>query len=533
MSLDMEHTLRRLSGSPDHGPGFDQALWAAVAQIDGEGAAPSAAPSAPARWKSGRRRWVLLAAAAAVALAGAAVALSTRHVVQEYQHPQLASAATVMANVRHSLGSFHTLSATVVTLDAMVIGPDRFKPEWTSADWFAHARVEGEPAPVSEPKRIVASADGRLRTVSPVTGAVFAATTKPDGTVEVDRQVPKHLKLTRDVPALDITTFDDRTGVMSLYGPGYAIDGGKSGMRVEQAMLISGRPLGAPDLEGFSPSWLSTEGLTLSVLPNLAQGDVRQVTYEDRPALVVSKRVTPGPAVPQGGDGLMLYSEFDQIDLTVDVATWFPMRYTTLLHGDIVKDVRLTDVRLDVPVTASEFEPAFPAGAKVETDYEGFRRVSPAEAATAFRYTPLGAGRLPAGFVFSAAAAADKAQFFVMTGPGDADHEGWRTTRDVTQVQYRAGFLSFTVTTRPDEGMHDPLLADPFARDPGAIAARGSVHTVTIGHGALSGATARYALPAVGVPHLWAFHDGLLVTVSGDLTEEQLLQVAESLQPLK
>jgi hypothetical protein len=533
MSLDMEHALRRLSGSPDHAPSFDQAVWAAVARVDEESAAPAAAPSPAADRKSGHRRWVLLGAAAAVVIVAAVLAVSTRHVVREYQHPQVASAATVIANVRHTLGSFDTLSATVLTLDARVVGPDRFQPGWTSADWFARARVEGSPAQVSERKRILASGDGRLRTVSPVTGAVFVSTIKPDGTVEVIRQVPKNLTLTRDVPAFDITTFDDRAGVMSLYGPGYTIDGGRGGMRVEQALLTEGRPLGAPDLEGFSSSWLSTEGLALSLLPNMDAGTVRQVTYEGRPALVVSVHVTPGPAVPQGGDGMMVCSEFDEIDLTVDVATWFPMRYTTLLHDDIVKDVRLTDVHLDVPVTESDFEPAFPAGAKVETDDEGFRRVTPAEAASAFGYTPLGAGALPAGFAFSAAATADKAKFFIMTGSGNATHEFWRTTRGVTQAQYRAGFLSFTVTTRPDAGMHDPLLADPFARDPGAIAARGGVHTLMIGRGALSGVTANYAVPAVGVPHLWAFHDGLLVTVSGDLTEEQLLQVAESLQPLE
>jgi hypothetical protein len=529
MSLDMDHELRRLSGSPDHAAGFEQALWAAIARVDEEDTAADAPPS-PVVPKS-RRRWpVLLAAAVAVAAVAAVLAVSTRHVVHEYQHPQVASAATVIANVRRSLSSFRTLSATVITLDASVVGPDRFRAGWTSADWFERARVEGQPAPVSEPKRIVATADGRLRTVIPVTGAAFGATIKPDGTVEVTRDVPKDLSLTRDVPALDITTFDERTGEMGLYGPGYTMGGG---MRIEQAMLVKGRPLGAPDLEGFSPSWLSTEGLTLSLLPNLDKGTVRRVTYEGRPALVVSAHVTPGPAVPQGRDGMTVYSDFDQIRLTVDVATWFPMRYTTLLHGDIVKDVHLTDVHLDVPVTDSEFEPAFPDGAKVEVDDEGFRRVTPAEAAAAFSYTPLAAGDPPSGFAFSAAATADKAQFFIMTGPGDAKHESWRTTRDVTQAQYRAGFLSFTVTTRPDVGMHDPLPADPFARDPGAVAARGAVRKATIKHGALTGVTVKYAMPAVGVPHLWAFHDGLLVTVSGDLTEEQLLGVAESLTPLQ
>jgi hypothetical protein len=56
---------------------------------------------------------------------------------------------------------------------------------------------------------------------------------------------------------------------------------------------------------------------------------------------------------------------------------------------------------------------------------------------------------------------------------------------------------------------------------------------VTIDRGALRGVTVKLAMPALGLPHLWAFHDGLLVTIAGDLTEDQLLQVAESLRPLK
>ncbi len=56
---------------------------------------------------------------------------------------------------------------------------------------------------------------------------------------------------------------------------------------------------------------------------------------------------------------------------------------------------------------------------------------------------------------------------------------------------------------------------------------------MTIERGALRGATAKLAMPALGLPHLWAFHGGLMVTIAGDLTEDQLLKVAESLRALK
>jgi hypothetical protein len=33
-------------------------------------------------------------------------------------------------------------------------------------------------------------------------------------------------------------------------------------------------------------------------------------------------------------------------------------------------------------------------------------------------------------------------------------------------------------------------------------------------------------------PHLWAWHDGVLVTAGGDLTRDQLLALANSLEPM-
>ena len=57
--------------------------------------------------------------------------------------------------------------------------------------------------------------------------------------------------------------------------------------------------------------------------------------------------------------------------------------------------------------------------------------------------------------------------------------------------------------------------------------------TVVIHGGALDGVSAKLALPPAGVPHLWAFHDGLMITVAGDLTREQLLEVASSLGPMR
>jgi hypothetical protein len=541
MSDDLERLLRSCPGAPAHGRGFDARLWSAIEGVDREldhddvrAHEPAEAPTREGRERARSRSWLAVAAAAAAIIAILVLASATRHAVHELRQPPPASAAEVIRNVRHSLSTFRTLSATVVSADGSVEGPSKMEPGWTSADWFARARVTTPAVPISDPKRIVATADGRLRVETPVTGTIWSTGLRPDGSVEVTKDTPE-LKFSRDVPAKSVDTSDDRIGVASWYSPGYAYEGTEGrGGAVEQALLTVGVPLGPPDLEGFASSWMSTEGLSVSALSVLARGTVSATTYDRRPALVVAADVTPGPVVAsEDGETLMFYGEFDRIAITVDEATWFPVRYTTTLHGEVVRDTRLTHVKLGVPVKDKAFSAAFPPGASVEKDDEGFRRVTLREATHAFDYKPLAPSLPPRGFRFFRAAIAAKSRFFVMTGAGDVEHEFWRTSRDITAVRYQSGFLTFTVTTRSAQGMHDPLLADPFARDPAQVAASAAVQTATLRAGALRGVQAKIAMPALGVPHLWAFHGGLMITIAGDLSERQLLKIAESLEPLR
>jgi hypothetical protein len=53
---------------------------------------------------------------------------------------------------------------------------------------------------------------------------------------------------------------------------------------------------------------------------------------------------------------------------------------------------------------------------------------------------------------------------------------------------------------------------------------------VTLHGGALDGVLAHLTIDPRAVPHLWATTDRFVVTVSGDLTRDQLIHVAESLE---
>ena len=472
------------------------------------------------------RRWVLLAAAALVALAVTLVVVG-RHTAGEYLQPESASAARVVARAWASLSGFRTISATLSVYSADTEGPTlaTYGSKWTTSDeYFALAHVKGPPRLEGLPSHLDATSQGQGRLMSPL--PEHLSTPNPQG----------KLTLRRDVPPLRVETSDARSGTRSLYVPSYSYtspDYSYSGQG-EFAIKYVDTALGPPDSPLFTSGWAAMMQQA-NVLALLANGTVSETTYDGRPALVVSAAVTPGPvAVNQERDGYSVRRDYDRVEVTVDKATWFPVRYTTSLHGKINHDTRLTDVQLDVPIATGQFEPKFPSGARVATVDEGFRRVGIDEAARAFSYRPLAPASLPLGFEFSLAAVAPESVFELWVGYATTrDNRRLIATHDVTALNYRAGFLSFTVTTRRDAGTHNPLLADPFEPGSASTAAAKAAKRVTLRNGALAGVHARLSLPATGVPHLWAFHDGLMVTIGGDLTAQQLLAVAGSLEPLQ
>ena len=54
---------------------------------------------------------------------------------------------------------------------------------------------------------------------------------------------------------------------------------------------------------------------------------------------------------------------------------------------------------------------------------------------------------------------------------------------------------------------------------------------MTFTAGALGGHDGELVIDPLTSPHVWALTEDLVVTVSGDLTHDELLEVAESLEP--
>ena len=81
------------------------------------------------------------------------------------------------------------------------------------------------------------------------------------------------------------------------------------------------------------------------------------------------------------------------------------------------------------------------------------------------------------------------------------------------------------MTTRlavpPEQRWGDPLATGEGFVDHG--------EELTIGGGALAGQQAELVVVPRGIPHLWALTAELVLTVGGDLSRAELIQVTESL----
>lgn len=133
-------------------------------------------------------------------------------------------------------------------------------------------------------------------------------------------------------------------------------------------------------------------------------------------------------------------------------------------------------------------------------------------------YAPLVPQRLPPGFKLAEAAVAT-------TGAPTAGSNP--SSRNVVSMAWHRGFDRVVVTTRttgPDRSRWE----DPFIwLNPQAS---GGIEPISVSTGAASGGVGEFRMPIDGGPHAWVVTDNVVVTVAGDLTRGELLEVLGSLQ---
>jgi hypothetical protein len=244
----------------------------------------------------------------------------------------------------------------------------------------------------------------------------------------------------------------------------------------------------------------------------LAQSDVRarDVEFDGRPAwrLVLPIRIEPAPGSgsPPPGEGPLP----DRWDITIDKQTGYPVRWLALSQGRVVGNSTVTGLSVD-SLTGQEAKALFrfPPGTKVSApETMGNRPVTLAQLAGSSSLSVLLPTSVPEGYA-----------------PRSAT-----LSRDrVPSVLYTRGIDSFAVDAWPrseGEPVADPLGNGTLPR------VQETEEKVVLQGGALKGKTAAVVIGLDSPPHLWVDAGTYTITITGGLTRDELVAMADSLAAL-
>jgi outer membrane lipoprotein-sorting protein len=301
--------------------------------------------------------------------------------------------------------------------------------------------------------------------------------------------------------------YDAATGVERSLDPSESIPDIGALFASERRGLAPGPPDPAPR------NTLLDRGLG-GVVRSLAAGGggtVTEITYDGRPAWLLDTDIRANLIVPELSP--------NHLRVTVDRETGFPVRVVATRDGEFVRETRIEDLTLNGPVPPNAFRLEFPPDSEVFREDVGFRRVELDELEAVVGYDPLVPAWMPDGYGPAELTASRKGSF---TGAEGANPP----VGDVVSLSFRRGLDQFIVTTRP-VGPDPSLWGDPLASGEGF---RDEPERIRLEAGALAGEAANLLIDPLAIPHVWAMTGDLVVTVSGDLTRDELLRVAESLR---
>lgn len=239
---------------------------------------------------------------------------------------------------------------------------------------------------------------------------------------------------------------------------------------------------------------------------------VRETTVAGRPAWRIVLRAAVDIHALPGDTG-------DRLEVVVDRATGIPLRVRETYRGRLVREERLTDVRIDPAIPAAAFAPPLPPGPVQRLD-GGFETVSFDVAGAEAGYAPLVPRWLPSGFARAETAVAAEA-------PSTGAEAMNPPSLDVVSTAYRRGLQTVIVSTRRT-GPSARAWTDPLAAGEGFLV---RPQRVCFTGGALAGRCGQQLVAPRAMPHVWAVAGGLVVTVAGDLTAAELRRAAGSLAP--
>ncbi len=286
-----------------------------------------------------------------------------------------------------------------------------------------------------------------------------------------------------------VEAFDAATATLSTR----AITVDATGTGSVEASRLTGLASGPPDPDGRDEA-LPDQDLALAARALLAVDD--QAPQQRRVAgRAVWVLEGPLPGVPSAGRP-------DAVELVVDRARLAPVQLTFTRAGRMLRELRFTDTVIDGPVGPFTVDLE---GETVQSRDHGFDVVDLPSLEAVVGYQPPRPTYLPEGF-----------ELVMVTADGD---DG------VASMRYQRGFEAVTVTIRTAPVPAGTPWPDPFEREGAAP----TPTPVTLTGGAFRVVEAQRVARPGALPSLWGSDGELAFTVSGDLSAEQLVRVAESL----
>ena len=292
-------------------------------------------------------------------------------------------------------------------------------------------------------------------------------------------------------------------------------------------------PPGPPDVGApeslFHAQYRSYARTALS----LEDASVDEVTYEGRDAWVVEADIEPErcrPIVPgcELGGKVARGTVADHVAITVDKRTGLPLRVVASGLGKTIEELTLQEFAVNEDVSAADL--------RVEPDPEAvrrvgaFRRVELQKVPEIAGYEPLVPTWTPPGFELTDVAVTKRGFASATLNRLNPESVG------VVSLAYQRGLDRLFVTTRLTRGgSGSPATpddwTDPFEFRVAPEQDLGwASQSLRLDSGPLAGVPLHLVVDPRVLPHVWGTTDELVVTVAGDLTSAELVEVAHRLR---
>jgi hypothetical protein len=267
------------------------------------------------------------------------------------------------------------------------------------------------------------------------------------------------------------------------------------GIFTRRVGLAPGPPDAAP------AAWVVQRGLgsVVAALVAAPDAEVEEITYSSRPAWLLR--------TPTGNPG-------EERLITVDRASGIPVRDQRLRNGGFAGEWRIDELEVRAEPARTVFR--LQASSKQQqTTYDmGFRRIDLADVRQFVGYRPLVPTWVPDGYRLAEVSVARSSR-----PTGGEEHQN-PESRNVVSLRYDRGLDRLVVTTRLT-GSNRTAWDDPVV---GSSVRTNEPQRVTFG-----GRDGRLVIDPNSVPHVWAVAGPLVVTIAGNVDDEELLRIAESL----